>query len=162
MNISEKLFNLRKANNLTQEELAERLDVSRQSVSKWESGQALPEVDKLLALSAVFTVTTDYLLKPSDIDELTIKTEILGKKQHELAQKNKTRDFKHFCVLTSLSIFLIAFATRMLVNSLAWQIDFLRDLFPGLVLDMVVLLIAIAISLIVCLRRKEKIGKNSN
>lgn len=89
MNISEKLFSLRKVNNLTQEELAERLDVSRQSVSKWESGQALPEVDKLLALSTVFNVTTDYLLKPSDIDELTIKTEILEKKQHELVQKNK-------------------------------------------------------------------------
>ena len=59
MNFSEKLFTLRKANNLTQEHLAEKLDVSRQSVSKWESGQATPELDKIIALSAVFNVSTD-------------------------------------------------------------------------------------------------------
>ena len=64
MEISEKVLQLRKANNLTQEELAEKLNVSRQSVSKWESGQTIPELEKLIALSEVFQVTTDYLLKP--------------------------------------------------------------------------------------------------
>lgn len=46
MNFSEKLLTLRKAKNLTQEQLAEKLDVSRQSVSKWESGQTAPEMEK--------------------------------------------------------------------------------------------------------------------
>ena len=69
MEISEKVLQLRKANNLTQEELAEKLNVSRQSVSKWESGQTIPELEKLIALSEVFQVTTDYLLKPSELDE---------------------------------------------------------------------------------------------
>lgn len=46
MDFSEKLLTLRKANNLTQEQLAEKLEVSRQSVSKWESGQATPELEK--------------------------------------------------------------------------------------------------------------------
>ena len=46
MNFSEKLLTLRKAKNLTQEQLAEKLDVSRQSISKWESGQAVPEMEK--------------------------------------------------------------------------------------------------------------------
>ncbi len=54
MEISEKVLQLRKANNLTQEELAEKLNVSRQSVSKWESGQTIPELEKLIALSEVF------------------------------------------------------------------------------------------------------------
>ena len=59
MDFSEKLLTLRKAKNLTQEELAEKLNVSRQSVSKWESGQAVPELDKIVAISTVFDVTTD-------------------------------------------------------------------------------------------------------
>ncbi len=46
MDFSEKLLTLRKANNMTQEQLAEKLDVSRQSISKWESGQATPELEK--------------------------------------------------------------------------------------------------------------------
>lgn len=49
MNFSEKLLTLRKAKNLTQEQLAEKLDVSRQSISKWESGQAVPEMEKIVA-----------------------------------------------------------------------------------------------------------------
>ncbi len=81
MNFSEKLLTLRRANNLTQEQLAEQLDVSRQSISKWESAQAIPELDKIVALSAIFDVTTDYLLKSSEIDELSVKTEILEKQQ---------------------------------------------------------------------------------
>ena len=71
MDFSEKLLTLRKAKNLTQEELAEKLNVSRQSVSKWESGQAVPELDKIVAISTVFDVTTDYLLKSSGVDDLS-------------------------------------------------------------------------------------------
>ena len=71
MNFSEKLLNLRKAKGMTQEQLAEKLDVSRQSVSKWESGQAIPELEKIVALSTIFDVTTDYLLKSSEIDDLS-------------------------------------------------------------------------------------------
>lgn len=48
---------------MTQEQLAEKLDVSRQSISKWESGQAVPKLEKIVLLSAVFDVTTDYLPK---------------------------------------------------------------------------------------------------
>ena len=47
MDFSEKLLTLRKANDMTQEQLAEKLDVSRQSISKWESGQAVPEMEKM-------------------------------------------------------------------------------------------------------------------
>ena len=51
MDLSEKILKLRKANNLSQEELAEKLGVSRQSISKWESGQSLPDIDKLSCYS---------------------------------------------------------------------------------------------------------------
>lgn len=66
MDLANKIYELRKAAGLSQEQLAEQLDVSRQSVSKWEAGQALPEIDKIVALSRVFGVSTDSLLKPGE------------------------------------------------------------------------------------------------
>lgn len=63
MNLADKIISLRKKNGWSQEELADRLDVSRQSVSKWESAQSTPDIDKILALSTIFDVSTDYLLK---------------------------------------------------------------------------------------------------
>ncbi len=61
--LADKIIELRKKNGWSQEELAEKMDVSRQAVSKWESGQTQPELDKILLLSSLFGVTTDYLLK---------------------------------------------------------------------------------------------------
>ena len=63
MTFSDKLIALRKKAGWSQEELAERLNVSRQSVSKWESAQSMPDIDKIVQLSSLFSVTTDYLLK---------------------------------------------------------------------------------------------------
>lgn len=89
MDISEKILQLRKAKGFTQEELAEKLNVSRQSVSKWESGQSVPELEKLVTLCEVFQVSADYLLKPSELDQLSIKTEMLEKQQQELAMESR-------------------------------------------------------------------------
>ena len=61
--IAERIQNLRKRQGLSQEELAERIGVSRQAVSKWESGQSMPDVEKIILLSNCFETTTDYLLK---------------------------------------------------------------------------------------------------
>ena len=63
MILADKIVNLRKRMGWSQEELAEQLDVSRQSVSKWESAQSIPDMDKIVKMSTVFGVTTDYLLK---------------------------------------------------------------------------------------------------
>ena len=63
MTFGEKLSKLRKENNYTQEQLADILNVSRQSVSKWESDTAYPETDKLICLARLFECSTDYLLK---------------------------------------------------------------------------------------------------
>ena len=63
MNFSEKLTALRRREGLSQEQLADRLGVTRQSVSKWEGGAALPELSKLVALSELFGVSVDYLVK---------------------------------------------------------------------------------------------------
>ena len=65
MTLADKILDLRKQRGWSQEELAEQCDVSRQSVSKWESGQSVPDLDKILILSEIFSVSTDYLLKDS-------------------------------------------------------------------------------------------------
>lgn len=63
MNISNRIRELRKAKGISQEELAQYLGVSRQAISKWESEQSLPDIDKIISLSNFFEVSTDYLLK---------------------------------------------------------------------------------------------------
>ena len=68
MTFSDKLIALRRKAGWSQEELAERLNVSRQSVSKWESAQSMPDIDKIVQLSSLFGVTTDYLLKDGQDD----------------------------------------------------------------------------------------------
>ena len=63
MILADKIINLRKKNGWSQEELAEKLGVTRQSVSKYEGAQSIPDLDKILKLSEIFGVTTDYLIK---------------------------------------------------------------------------------------------------
>ena len=71
MILADKIIENRKKNGWSQEELAYKLDVSRQSVSKWESAQAIPDMKKILQMAELFGVTTDYLLK-DDIEEEVI------------------------------------------------------------------------------------------
>ena len=63
MILADKIIRLRRKNGWSQEELAEKMNVSRQAVSKWESAQTVPDLEKILMLGALFGVTTDYLLK---------------------------------------------------------------------------------------------------
>lgn len=70
MNFAEKLFTLRTQSGYSQETLAEKLNVSRQAVSKWETGPTLPETDKLIAISELFNVSIDSLL----IDSINLNT----------------------------------------------------------------------------------------
>ena len=63
MILADKIIDLRKKNGWSQEELAEQLGVSRQSISKWEGAQSVPDMNRILAMSRLFGVSTDYLLK---------------------------------------------------------------------------------------------------
>lgn len=74
MIFADKVIALRKKAGWSQEELAERLNVSRQSVSKWESAQSVPDIDRILQMSRLFGVTTDYLLK-DDMEEPEVSGE---------------------------------------------------------------------------------------
>ena len=74
MILADKIVQLRKKNDWSQEELAAQLNVSRQAVSKWEGAQSVPDLDRILQMSALFGVTTDYLLK----DELEAEESSCG------------------------------------------------------------------------------------
>ncbi len=123
MEFADKLTALRKSRELTQEQLAEQLNVSRQSVSKWESGQVIPEAEKLMELSRVFDVSIDYLLKPSELDELSVKTQILEQQQEKLL----IREQKRTCILKSIMytviIYLMLLAVYFVEHSLVFTVE---------------------------------------
>ena len=75
MILADKIIQLRKKNGWSQENLGEMLHVSRQSVSKWESGLSIPDLEKILKMSEIFGVSTDYLLKDEIEDVLPSETE---------------------------------------------------------------------------------------
>lgn len=75
MILADKIMKLRKQCGWSQEELAEQLGISRQSVSKWESGTSIPDLEKIIKMSGIFGVTTDYLLK-DEIEEITLENSV--------------------------------------------------------------------------------------
>ena len=89
MIFADKLITLRKKAGWSQEELAEQLGVTRQSVSKWEGAQSVPDIDKILPMSRLFGVTTDYLLKDDQSEpEYTPDDEVSPLPRVTLAQAN--------------------------------------------------------------------------
>ena len=78
MILADKIIRLRKKNGWSQEELADKMNVSRQAVSKWESAQTIPDLAKILQLGKLFCVTTDYLLKDEIEEEEFTNDDSLG------------------------------------------------------------------------------------
>lgn len=107
MEFNEKLQELRKQKGLTQEELAEKLFVSRTAVSKWESGRGYPNIDSLKEIAGFFSVTIDELLSTDEM--LTIAEEDSKQKQNHLRELV----FGLFDVSTLLFFFLPLFGQRI-------------------------------------------------
>ncbi len=153
MDFPEKLLTLRKAKDLTQEQLAEKLGVSRQSVSKWESGQATPELEKIVSLSAIFDVTTDYLLKSSEIDDLSVKTEMLEKQQQAILAKEQKQQQVVSCVMYTFVVYLVflavCFIGHYLLFSLGMELWGKPVIFAGF-------LIATALAIFICTKKLSK------
>ena len=90
MKLQDKIIKHRKANGWSQEDFAEKLDVSRQAISRWENGTALPDAQNILQISKLFNVTTDYLLNDdyeSDSDIPAVQT--ATKEKENLFSKKK-------------------------------------------------------------------------
>lgn len=97
MEFNNKLYELRKQKGFSQEELANCLNVSRQTISKWEIGESTPDMEKLVAISDLFDVSLDELVKgeePEAVDapEQIIKSELYHDiKEHVLTEDNKKK-----------------------------------------------------------------------
>lgn len=89
MKLNEKIIYYRKKHGLSQEELGEKVGVSRQAVSKWETGDALPEVTKLKAIADIFGVTVDHFLDENDSSDAAASTESFEKDVGDDVQENE-------------------------------------------------------------------------
>lgn len=87
MILADKIILLRKKAGWSQEELAEQLSVSRQSVSKWEGAQSIPDMEKIVQMSRLFGVSTDYLLK-DEIEESTPTTDAAPEKLRRVTMED--------------------------------------------------------------------------
>lgn len=100
MTLAEKITLLRKQKGWSQEELADKMDISRQSVSKWESGQSVPELDKIIKISDIFAVSTDYLLKEEGETEDFASVRAAGKDEGEPVRSICVEEADEFMELT--------------------------------------------------------------
>ncbi|HEM2866474.1 helix-turn-helix domain-containing protein [Streptococcus suis] len=119
--LAQQIKNLRTAKNLSQDELAEKLYISRQAVSKWENGEATPDIDKLVQLAEIFGVSLDYLVLGKE-PEKEILVEQRGKMNvweylNEESKRPLTRG--DVVVLIFLAVMLLGglFIQHYLVNS---------------------------------------------
>lgn len=108
MNIGEKIYNLRKKKNLSQEELASVLNVSRQTISKWETGESNPDIDKIVLLCNFFEISTDEFLRGKDI--------VYERKLTKEKRKNKALTLSLCLIIFGIMIILIMLLEETEVN----------------------------------------------
>jgi transcriptional regulator with XRE-family HTH domain len=124
MILADKIINLRKKNGWSQEELANKMDVSRQAVSKWESAQTVPDLQKILQLAELFGVTTDYLLKDEiETEEFTsdstenVKTITMEEANEYLTLRRKASwqiaVGTLLCILSPVTLFILGAASEI-------------------------------------------------
>ena len=130
MSLGEKIKKLRKENNLSQEQLAEKLNVSRQAISKWEANKAYPDIENLILLRKIFDVTLDDLI----IDENNIRCEYINKsidsdnndnsdnndKWHNIKLNNTQKEDEDLWVNLSLGGFIIGTAVGTVTGNFMW------------------------------------------
>ena len=144
MKLAGKLFELRKEKGRSQEKLAEQINVSRQSISKWESGQVLPEIEKIIELSKIFLVTTDYLL----LDENSEKSSTAVILEEDKDKYYK--EVKSFGLWQVIYIFVLALAIHLFLAGSSFPAEFTAWIWLTFVL-----LIASAIAINKALKIKQ-------
>ena len=119
MILADKIIALRKKNGWSQEDLAEKLEVSRQSISKWEGAQSIPDMNKILKLSEIFSVSTDYLLKDEMGEEPAKAFTPVDKDSSEKEVSVSMEEASAFLAYQSRKALPSAFATFLFIVSAA-------------------------------------------
>lgn len=114
MNLGEKLFELRKTKNLTQDEVAEKLNVTRQTVSKWETNQSSPDFDKIVPICELFEIGVEELLTGKK-EEKQEKNEEQEEKKEKVLTKQETKEKSAKVVSGSIFIYILAVALIMIL-----------------------------------------------
>ena len=116
MELNEKLISLRKKNKLTQAQVAEALDVSRQAISNWETGTVLPSTDNLIALSRLYQVPVDHLLN-GDIDQMPAPTKEkeVDKKEEATPESGFSNTNSKIYILKKRKVIILAYLFTILL-----------------------------------------------
>lgn len=144
MSLGENLQFLRKRNNITQEQLAERLDVSRQSVSKWESDTAFPELDKLTQLCDMFNTNLDDILR-KDISRIYVEDKSHYDEHMNLHSK---------MIALGVGIILFGIAAMLFLNGIGFSEELAEIVF------FIFIIIAVAIFIVMGMRHSDFEKKN--
>lgn len=168
MILADKIINERKKNGWSQEELAERLSVSRQSVSKWESAQAVPDLQKILKMAEIFGVSTDYLLKDelepesivpeeyeknTDSETLPLRTVTLHEADEFLKIQSKNAP------MTALGVSLCIISPALLIFLTGFEKFGERFETIGAAIGLVTLFILVAIAVFLFITSSSKLKK---
>ena len=122
MEFNNKLYELRKQKGFSQEELANRLNVSRQTVSKWEVGDSTPDMEKLVAMSDLFGISLDELVldkspEPAPVEQVPVKSELYSDiKKHVLTDDNKKK------IRKGAKIALIVFGIILAIDAISFVV----------------------------------------
>ena len=154
MILADKIMTLRKKCGWSQEDLADQLGISRQSVSKWESGMSIPDLEKIVKMSSLFGVSTDYLLKDEIEGELpseTMATDDDVLRSVSLEEANTYMDLVKECApefATAISALVMCPIPLLLLGGMTetWPQKFSEDILGGIGL---VLLLAIVIASVI-------------
>lgn len=153
MILAEKIVQLRKKNGWSQEELAAQLNVSRQAVSKWEGAQSVPDLDRILQMSALFGVTTDYLLKdeleeaePAATDGPSRRVRVsLEEANAYLAWRSRAARrialATFLCILSPIPLMLLGAASELTSSGIS------ENLAAGVGLAVLLVLVAVAVAI---------------
>ena len=154
MILADKIIRLRKKNGWSQEELAEKMQVSRQAVSKWEGAQTIPDLEKILMLSNLFGVTTDYLLKDEIEDEEFTDESNGSVKRITLAQANDFLKWRKsasvriavgtlLCVIAVIPLLILGAVTEVPAYNIS------ENVAAGVGLTVLFIIVAIAVAIFI-------------
>ena len=155
MIFADKVVQLRKKSGWSQEELAEKLNVTRQSVSKWEGAQSIPDLEKILQLAQIFGVSTDYLLKDELAEsEYTKSDDSSSVRRVSMEEANAFLQVKQatagriafatfLCILSPICLFLLAAASE------TGMLPIRENLAGGAGMIVMLLLVAVAVAMFI-------------
>jgi len=153
MILADKIIRMRKKNGWSQEELAERMGVSRQAVSKWEAAQTTPDLEKILQLSGLFGVSTDYLLKDTleeeefveEVPETTLRTVSMEEASAFLEHRSRAAErialATFLCIISPICLFVLGALSEQAGSGISESLA----TFGGLIVLLALVAVAVAL-----------------